>query len=165
MKNKEYNREKALSYARKWARDRNPKYYNFDTVGGDCTSFVSQVIYEGSGIMNYNQYGWYYINGNDKSPSWSGVEFLHKFLVNNQGVGPYGREISQEEIEKGDIVQLSFDGQKYHHTLVVIDILNNVKNFSNILISAHTEDSLNRRLSTYTFNRIRFIKIEGVRYY
>ena len=65
MKNKEYNREKALQYARKWAMDRNPRYYNFDAVGGDCTSFISQVIYAGSGIMNYSQNGWYYRNGNN----------------------------------------------------------------------------------------------------
>lgn len=165
MKNKEYNREKAVQYAKKWALDRNPKYYNFDSLGGDCTSFISQVIYAGTGTMNYNQNGWYYRNGNDKSPSWSGVEYLHKFLVNNKGVGPYGREVEINEIEKGDIVQLSFDGERFHHSLVVVDIVNNIKSFSNILISAHTEDSLNRRISTYTFNKIRFIKIDGVRYY
>lgn len=164
MKNKEYNREKALQYARKWAMDRNPRYYNFDAVGGDCTSFISQVIYAGSGIMNYSQNGWYYRNGNNKSPSWSGVEYLHKFLVNNKGVGPYGREVEISEIEKGDLIQLSFDGVRFHHSLVIVDIVNNIKNFSNILIASHTEDSLNRRLSTYTFNKIRFIKIDGVRY-
>lgn len=54
MKEKEYNREKALEYAKKWAYKRNPKYYNFDLVGGDCTSFASQCIFAGSNIMNYN---------------------------------------------------------------------------------------------------------------
>ena len=34
-----YNREEALAYAKKWAFGRNPIYYNFDPVGGDCTSF------------------------------------------------------------------------------------------------------------------------------
>ena len=75
MKNKPYNRPEAISYAKKWAFKRNPNYYNFDTVGGDCTSFVSQCIYAGSKVMNYQKdIGWYYINGNNKSPSWSGVE-------------------------------------------------------------------------------------------
>ena len=165
MKIKEYNREKAVQYAKKWALDRNPKYYNFDPVGGDCTSFISQVLYAGSGIMNYGLNGWYYKNGNDKSPSWSGVEYLHKFLVSNNGIGPFGREVRIEKIEKGDIIQLSFDQTRFHHSLVVVDILNNIRSLNNILISTHTEDSLNRRVSTYTFNRIRFIKIDGVRYY
>lgn len=85
-----YNRQKVLEYAQKWAYDRNPKYYNFDSVGGDCTSFASQCIFAGSNVMNYSKSnGWYYINGNNKSPSWSGVEFLHKFLITNKLAGPY----------------------------------------------------------------------------
>ena len=164
MKEKKYDREKAIQYAKRWAMDRNPKYYNFDTVGGDCTAFISQVIYAGSGVMNYGLNGWYYRNGNDKSPSWSGVEYLHKFLVNNHGVGPYAREVGINEIERGDIIQLSFDGVRFHHSLAVIDIVKKRKSFNNILIATHTEDSLNRRVSTYTFNKIRFIKIDGTRY-
>lgn len=35
-----YDRISAVSYAKKWALSRNPKYYNFDTVGGDCTNFI-----------------------------------------------------------------------------------------------------------------------------
>ena len=42
MKEQEYNRQKAIEYAKKWAYGRNSNYYNFDSVGGDCTSFVSQ---------------------------------------------------------------------------------------------------------------------------
>lgn len=41
--------------------------------------------------MNYSKYCWYYKNGNNKSASWSGVEYLYKFLVNNKTAGPYGR--------------------------------------------------------------------------
>ena len=115
--------------------------------------------------MNYGLNGWYYKNGNDKSPSWSGVEYLHKFLVNNKGIGPYGKEINIEQLEKGDFIQLSFDGVRFHHSLVIVDIVNNIMSLNNILIATHTEDSLNRRVSTYTFNRIRFIKIDGVGYY
>ena len=49
----EYNRENAVAYAKKWAYGRNPKYYDFSDLGGDCTNFASQCIYAGSGIMNY----------------------------------------------------------------------------------------------------------------
>ena len=35
-----YDRQKAIQYAEKWAFSRNPKYYNFDAVGGDCTNFI-----------------------------------------------------------------------------------------------------------------------------
>lgn len=113
MKEQEYNRQKAIEYAKKWAFGRNPSYYNFDSVGGDCTSFVSQCIYAGAKVMNYDKIkGWYYSSGNNKSPSWSGVEYLYKFLVNNKGVGPYGKEVGAEGIQIGDIAQLSF-GRKH----------------------------------------------------
>lgn len=76
-----YNRSLAIAYAKKWALSRNPIYYNFDAVGGDCTSFISQCLFAGSKKMNYSRKnGWYYNSGYDKSPSWSGVEFLHRFL-------------------------------------------------------------------------------------
>ena len=52
--------------------DGNPKYYNFQNIGGDCTNFASQVLYAGSGIMNYTPtFGWYYINVNDRAPAWT----------------------------------------------------------------------------------------------
>lgn len=82
MKEVEYDRKKTIEYAKKQAFDRNPNYYNFDSVGGDCTSFASQCMYAGAKLMNYTkEKGWYYIDGNHKSPSWSGVEFLYNFLV------------------------------------------------------------------------------------
>ena len=76
-----YNRLKATEYALKWALSRNPQYYNYDELGGDCTNFISQCLYAGTGEMNYRGYGWYYINANQKSPSWTGVRFLYEFLI------------------------------------------------------------------------------------
>lgn len=158
-----YNRQKVLEYAQKWAYDRNPKYYNFDSVGGDCTSFASQCIFAGSNVMNYSKSnGWYYINGNNKSPSWSGVEFLHKFLITNKLAGPYGREVSQNQIEIGDIAQLSFDGNTFGHTLVVVKIENKF-DLNQIFISSHTLDSFDKRISEYNFEKNRFVHIEKVR--
>lgn len=95
-----YNRKLAIGYAQKWALSRNPIYYNFDAVGGDCTSFVSQCLFAGSKKMNYSRKnGWYYNSGYDKSPSWSGVEFLYNFLTTNTGVGPHAKEVLQNQIE------------------------------------------------------------------
>ena len=61
LKEMEYRREAALQYAKQWALGRNPRYYNFEELGGDCTNFASQCIYAGSGVMNYTPVtGWYY---------------------------------------------------------------------------------------------------------
>lgn len=81
-----YDRNLAIGYALKWALDRNPKYYNYDRLGGDCTNFISQCLFAGMSQMNYSSNPWYYIDANRKSPSWTGVEFLYDFLINNKGV-------------------------------------------------------------------------------
>lgn len=149
-----YQREKAIQYALKWALDRNPNYYNYDKIGGDCTNFVSQCLYAGISEMNYQRNGWYYRNANLKSPSWTGVEFLYQFLIQNKKEGPKGKEIGQSEIKEGDVIQLSFDGKIYGHTLIVTEIRQ-----EKILVSAHTIDAKNRELSTYNFKKIRYIQI------
>ena len=162
MRLKEYNRENAIEYAKIWAYKRNPKYYNFDPVGGDCTSFASQCLYAGGAVMNYSNNGWYYKNGYNKSPSWSGVEFIYNFLINNNSIGPYGKVSDYNEVEKGDLIQLSFDGEKFSHTLIIVDVVTKY-NYKNIYVATHTDDSYYRELSTYSFKHIRFIKIEGIR--
>lgn len=149
-----YNREKAALYAQRWALARNPKYYNYDLLGGDCTNFISQSLYAGIGEMNYQGYGWYYANANNKSASWTGVEFLYNFLIKNKGAGPRGKLISKPELEKGDLIQLSFNGILYAHTLIVTKIEN-----QKILICSHSSDAKNRPLDTYVYKNIRYIKI------
>ena len=164
MKEIIYNRTLAIKYAEKWAYDRNPRYYNFDDIGGDCTNFISQCIFAGSQIMNYNKNnGWYYINENKKSPSWTGVEFLYKFLVNNKSVGPFGEKTEINNIQIGDIIQLTFDGNNFTHSLIIVNIDN--KDLDNIYTSSHTDDSFSKRVSSYSFKNIRFIHINGIRKY
>ena len=71
--------------------------------------------------MNYSKYGWYYKNGNNKSASWSGVEYLYKFLVNNKTAGPYGREMALSELEKGNLSSnLNKVECKIHYTVTIL---------------------------------------------
>ena len=154
-----YNRDKVFEYARKWAMKRNPKYYNFDPVGGDCTNFASQCIFAGIGIMNYSKNnGWYYINGDEKSPSWTGVEFLYNFLISNEGLGPHGRLMDITQLRIGDIVQLSFNGIKFSHTLVGVKHGNTIYD---TLIAAHTFDAWMKSVAGYSFSKYRCIHIES----
>ena len=152
-----YNRKNAYEYAKKWAYERNPKYYNYDPVGGDCTNFVSQCIYAGCGQMNYDRTnGWYYINGNNKSPSWTGVEFLYKFLIKNKGIGPKGVESNIDKLEIGDVIQLSFNTQIFSHSLIVVK---NGTSTSDTLIAAHTYDVFGKSVAEYGFKKYRCVHI------
>lgn len=153
-----YNRYAAKEYAKKWAFSRNPKYYAFDKVGGDCTSFISQCIYAGSKIMNYTPVtGWYYIDSVKRTPSWTGVDFLYNFLVSNKGNGPFATEVPSNKLEIGDVIQLG-NNDKFYHSLLVV-----ARNNNNIYVAAHDFDAYMKNLSTYIYEKIRFLHIEGVR--
>ena len=42
-----YNAQNAVNYAKRWALDRNPDYYDYSGMGGDCANFVSQCLIAG----------------------------------------------------------------------------------------------------------------------
>ena len=155
---KTYNREAVYQYAKKWAFSRNPNYYNFDSIGGDCTNFASQCLYAGCNEMNYDKNnGWYYINANDRSPSWTSTEFLYDFLIKNNSAVPYGTNTSINKLEIGDIIQLSFDKINFTHTLIVIKPGNSI---GNTLIAAHTYDAFGKSVYEYGYKEFRCIHIE-----
>ena len=153
-----YNRTAAVEYARHWAMQRNPAYYDFEKIGGDCTNFASQCLFAGSKIMNYTPtFGWYYRSSYDRSPSWSGVSFLYNFLMNNRSVGPFAHEVAASEAKPGDIVQLGTADGHFYHSPVITAVM------PEILVAAHTFDALDRPLSTYEYDHARFLHIDGVR--
>ena len=156
---KPYNRENAVAYARKYAFSQNPLFPNFAGIGGNCTNFVSQAIYAGGCVMNYTPtFGWYYISLDERSPSWSGVDYFYNFIIENAGVGPFGRVATSDELENGDVIQLAKNDGGYYHTLLVVGF-----DGEDILVAAQTDNAYARPLSTYDYDYSRFIKILGVR--
>lgn len=153
-----YKRIHAVMYARKWALMRNPLFFEFDELGGDCTNFVSQCVLAGSCVMNFTpDTGWYFLSPDDRAPAWTGVEFFHDFMIANEGDGPFGREVGEFDVEVGDVVQLGNEA-RFYHTLLISAIRQ-----GRIYICAHSDDAYNRPLSTYSYKRIRFIHLDGVR--
>jgi hypothetical protein len=157
-----YNREAARAYAKKWAYRRNPEYYDFSELGGDCTNFASQCLFAGSGVMNYTPvYGWYYNSLNDRAPAWTGVNELYRFLISNRGAGPQAVETELNKAAVGDIIQLRFSGNGgFDHSPVVVDAGNG--SAATILVAAHSKDCDCRPLDTYNFNALRVLHIVNV---
>jgi len=158
----EYNRRAAVEYAHLWALDRNPKFYDFENLGGDCTNFCSQVLHSGECPMNNtNANGWYYYSLNKRSPSWTGVEFFYGFVMGNSGMGPRGQEVSPLQIEPGDVIQLDFShNDAFNHCLIVV-ANPQPGDINRILISCHTVDRDNYPLVYYNWRRIRYMHITG----
>ncbi len=162
MMNLPYNRSAAVRYAARWAYGRNPAYFNFTGIGGDCTNFVSQCVYAGAGVMNYTpDVGWYYISPDNRAAAWTGVTYFYNFFTTNKGSGPYASETYENGIEIGDVVQLANENGMFYHTLLVVAKINPTP--AGIFVAAHSDDAFLRRLSTYNYANARFLHIEGVR--
>lgn len=117
--------------------------------------------------MNYTPtFGWYYRSADDRAPAWTGVDELYSFLTGaedfisqNGGVGPFGRDATvAETVELGDVIQLRNANGDFYHTLIISGFTD-----SDILICAHSDDALDRPLSTYNYTSLRVIHIDGAR--
>ena len=155
-----YNRQKAVEYAFEWWNKRNPNFYDFDDLGGDCTNFVSQCLYFGGIEMNYSQQGWFYINLNNRAPSWTGVEdFFYFATTNNMLTGVKAKLCDIENMQIGDIVQLKLNGEdRFHHSLIVTKIDFPITP-ANLYLTSHTYDAINRPLENYFVENVRYLKV------
>ena len=157
---KEYFRDRAVQYARKYALVRNPLFYTFEGIGGNCTNFVSQCVLAGSCVMNFAPvFGWYYLSSSKRAPAWTGVEFFYNFMTSNQDVGPYATVVEREGAMIGDVIQLQNEQDVFYHTVIISDIRE-----GEIYVCANSVDSLDRPLSSYEYKSERFLHIEKVRY-
>ena len=104
--------------------------------------------------MNYKPtFGWYYISLDDRSPSWTGVDFFYNFMIENADIGPFGRVATSDELEIGDVIQLAKNEEGYYHSLLVVGF-----DGEDLLVAAQTDNAYARPLSTYEYDFARFVK-------
>ena len=109
--------------------------------------------------MNYTPtFGWYYISLDNRSPSWTGVDYFFNFMTTNADIGPFGKSINLSQTQIGDVIQLAKNDGGYYHTLLIVGY-----DGDDPLVAAQTDDAYARPLSTYTYDYARYIAIEGVR--
>ena len=99
---------------------------------------------------------------------WSGVDELYNFLIgapdfisNNNGYGPYATDAKTAgRIDLGDIIQLARDDGNFYHSLIITGFTDN-----DILVSAQSNDALDKPLSEYNYTSLRALHIEGAMLY
>ncbi len=157
-----YRRQAAVNYAHQWAYSRNPAYADFQDMGGDCTNFASQCLYAGIGLMNFTPiFGWYYRSLRDRAPAWTGVSYFFQFVTRAQQTpGPVAELAELKDCLPGDFIQLSFDGQNYTHTLIIVET-DYPASLETTLVAAHTNNVDYRPLSRYSYKNIRFLHVLG----
>ena len=64
------------------------------------------------------------------------------FPDNGTRSGPFGREVRMRQTQVGDVIQLARDGN-FYHSLLISGFEGN-----DIFVCAHSDDALDRRLST-----------------
>lgn len=157
-----YNRLKAVEYAQTWWNARNPNYYNFDSLGGDCTNFVCQCLVAGGIEMLINIYdGWFYKSLDYRSASFTGVnEFYNFAIANNNKSGVKAKVCNISNVEIGDVIQLKQTPNGYNHTLIVTKVNNaNIVTNKDVFVTAHTNNCFNKCLMDYPYISYRCLKI------
>ena len=154
-----YDRQKAVEYAYNFWNKRNPRFYNFDKLGGDCTNFISQCLFYGGIEMNFSKNGWFYSSLNSRAPAWTGVDEFYNFLITNTSqIGAKGRPTDLSQVEVGDVIQMDQGRGYFHHNLLIVNIGRD-RSPHNIFIACHSADAFNKKLSDYRYTRLRIIKI------
>ncbi|HCJ58387.1 MAG TPA: methylase [Clostridiaceae bacterium] len=165
-----YNRARAVNYAKTFALSPNPgfKYFQiYETLGGDCTNFISQCLLAGGAPMTYTtEYAWWYnksgtydTNDDRWSVPWAVAHSLYWTLKvnNNSNIdAAKGLEVgSAAMLELGDLIFFEDDnGVIFHSTIVT--------GYSPIdtLISQHTYEALNiPYIRSWEAKRYHYLKI------
>ena len=154
----DYNRDLAVEYAKKYALKYNPNYFHFDGIGGDCTNFISQCLLAGGCKMNYDKYyGWFYINKDNRSPSWTSVKYLQRFLLDNKSPGIKAKILPIQQLEIGDSIQIRQNPNEFNHSVIITKITPR-----EIYVSAHSYNAVDKPLSNYKYIELKGIHIVGI---
>ncbi|MEC0696628.1 amidase domain-containing protein [Bacillus atrophaeus] len=173
-----YSVSKAQAYARKWYNGRNKNYANFTGSGGDCTNYVSQILYAGGKkekqdssaepffITSTTSYWYSFINrkgvgkafrqGRAISTSWVRVSDFGAYWARTQTVKTYSNVNDVVKNAKpGDVVQFMKKGRStYFHTMFVYG-----KSGGTLQLSGHSDDYLKRNIKKVrSIKRYRLIK-------
>ncbi|WNG61836.1 amidase domain-containing protein [Archangium gephyra] len=136
-----YDYSAMANYAVAWALGRNPSYRTFPN---DCTNFISQAVTAGgwaqvSGWYQNNDVWWY--NSLNQSYTWAGAENWYWFAT---GSGRTYMLANVWYMGVADVLQMDFENDNnINHTMMVTQIAG-----SEIYLSYHTTDTLNRSLSS-----------------
>lgn len=160
-----YDRQAVAKAAKKYAYNYNTLFTEYTGVGGDCTNFVSQCIWQSPGwgfdrIGKNNSVKWACKkNSMNKyayeTVSWVGVNELWTYLQTNDspsqagtvyGVSATTSGYNSSNVQLGDVIQL-YNGNKWVHSIIVSEITDGI-----VYCAAHTGNYDRRKLSEYINN-------------
>ncbi len=154
-----YDRAAAVGYARQWAAVRNPNYHAYDSVGGNCMNFASQVLYAG-GIRQTD--GWFFESTKKFYRSW----------INVGGFTDYATSASPDKLlcdvnanyysgQPGDLILMGVDKPTNHATIICDVVKDSNGRTVDYLLCSNTSNLENFPASAYYYTNQRLIRIFG----
>ncbi|MBM7622820.1 amidase domain-containing protein [Sporohalobacter salinus] len=116
----------------------NAKYKNYNYQGGDCTNFISQVLYEAGGFTKNRI--WNYKQGSG-SKAWVNAHAFNKYMLNSGRASLIARGTYDEVLEAsykllpGDYIAYEKKGKVAH-----VSIVTGIDSKGYILVSSHNAD-------------------------
>ena len=158
-----YDRAAAYDYLMAYCDERNPRWYAYDDVGGNCMNFGSQVLLAG-GIPEDERGDeeWYWDGQNDLDLSWINVGHFYDYCRDNEGYGLVAdTEAGYYTGEVGDVVIVGFAGDHRHTTVISHVVEDEEGNVVDYLITCNTTNYKDFPVSAYYYTCHRLIKIFG----
>ena len=158
-----YDRNAAYEYLMEYCHKRNPRWYAYDAVGGNCMNFGSQVLLAG-GIPEDERGDeeWYWDGQNDLDLSWINVGRFYTYCRDNEGYGLVAdTEAGYYTGEVGDVLIVGFNGDHRHATIISTVVQDETGHTVDYLISCNTTNYRDFPASAYYYTFHRLIKIYG----
>jgi hypothetical protein len=119
----------------------NKKYRNYNSQGGDCANFASQILYEGGGFRKTS--GWNY-DKNGATRSWLNADGFKRYMINSgrASVISYG---SYEKVFKASYSLMPGDFIAYEKNkdITHISVVTGSDSMGYALVSCHNTDRNN----------------------
>ena len=108
--------------------------------------------------MNFDKYyGWFYINQNHRSPSWTFVKYLERFLLRDITPGFVAKILPISVLEVVDIIQIRQNPNEFNHMVIISKITP-----QEIYVCAHSNNVLDKALSEYFAVEMKGIHIQSI---
>ena len=108
--------------------------------------------------MNYDKYyGWFYIDKDNRSPSWTSVKYLNRFLSSKNSPGFVIKIMPVDQLKIGDVIQIRQNQTEFNHSVIITKITNR-----EIYVCAHSYNAIDKPLSTYKYIELKGFHIVGI---
>ena len=165
-----YDRKKAVEYNYKYITKRNPDYFAFDGIGGNCQNLVSQSLHAGgipfdlSGDYKWKSYSSEVDETSDakgRTSSWTGTQNFYDYVKHNDNKGICAdSDINMFYAEIGDVGHVGYID--FSHAVLVVELIKDKDgNLIDFLINANSVNVKDFPFMAYIYPNKRVIKILG----